>query len=114
MSVDNELKFHIDRSTFFQIGRVLQRGIGKKALGVVNLSVIDCHLEIESDWGGGHIPCKGEGEVAAVLKAKDFCSLITTRYRESNPTGEMVILFSPEFNSVSVDRAGVPAKFPTK
>lgn len=105
------LKFHLDRELFFKIGRALQRGIGKGMLGLVNLSIEDGHLLIDSDWGGGRIACRGHGSVSVQLRAKAFCSLITTRFREKSPTGEMEIVFTRGLKEVSIDRAGVKAKF---
>jgi len=114
MSSPPALTFHLDRELFFQIGRALQRGIGKKMLVNVSLSVSDGQLHIRSDWGGGQIPCRGRGEVAVELSAKAFCSLITTRFREKAPSGIMEITFDQEQREVSIDHAQVYAKFPKK
>jgi len=105
------MKYYFDRELFFHIGRALQRGIGKKALGVVFLSVSEGHLVIESDWGGGRIPCRGPGDIAVKLSSKAFCSLITTRYREKTPTGKMELAFDREQREVCIDRTRVHATY---
>jgi hypothetical protein len=111
MSDKSEFKVEVDRSAFFPIGRVLQRGIGKQLLGDVILSVSGEMLTIDSDWGGGEIACTGAKEVKALLSAKSFCQLIKSRWREKNPSGTMLIVFRPELNEVAIDRVGVRAKF---
>lgn len=107
----HDLTFTLDRTLFFQIGRALQRGVGKAQLGTVSLSVSDGHLVIESEWGGGRIPCAGAGKISAQVTAKAFCTLITSRYREKEPQGTMEIVFRPALKEIAIDRAGVKAKF---
>lgn len=101
----------LDRALFFQIGRALQRGLGKGKLGTVSLAAQDGTLTIDSAWGGGRIPCTPGLTVAATVSAKAFCSLITTRYREKEPAGNMKIEFRPGLKEVGIDRIGVKAKF---
>ncbi len=50
----------IDRALFFQIGRALQRGIGKRLLGEIELRVSGDKLTIHSQWGGGELVCSRE------------------------------------------------------
>lgn len=102
----------LDRALFFQIGRALQRSFPKSQLGKVKLSVGDGHLWIESDRGGGMIPCSAStADLCAELTARAFCTLISTRHREKSPSGEMLIKFNPELKEVAIDHAGVRAKF---
>lgn len=105
-----EYRYTLDRALFFQIGRALQRGIGKKMLGEISLSVRDGRLEIDSEWGGGQIPCRGAGEISANMNAKAFCTLITTRFREKSPSGEMLIIFNPGTKEISIDKGGARGK----
>jgi len=107
----NDLNFNVDRSDFFRVGRALQRGIGKTLLGTVKMEIRDGSLTISSQWGGAQMRCQGAGEVAVEIRAKAFCSLITTRYREPAPSGSMKLIFRPQTREVAIDRAGVKAKF---
>jgi hypothetical protein len=66
---------------------------------------------LSSRWGGGEIPCQGEGEVTATLKAKSYCALVTSRFREKAPSGPMKIVFRPALKEVAVAGVGVKAKF---
>jgi hypothetical protein len=45
------------------------------------------------------------------LKAKAFCTLVTSRFREKAPTGPMKLTFRPELKEVAVEGAGVKARF---
>lgn len=101
----------LDRGLFFQVGRALQRGFGKSMLGTVTLRLSGGVLWIGSECGGGSIACSGNARMIVEMSAKSFCQLITTRYREKSPSGEMTIKFDPDLGEVSIDRAGVKAKF---
>src|SRR5690606_5612276 len=102
---ERELGYTVESADFFSIGRVLQRGFGKASMGKVTLRVEESALTIESDCGGGQIPCIGDGSVSATLSAKAFCSLITTRFREKEPSGPMRLVFRPLLKEVAIDRA---------
>ncbi len=106
-----EMAFTVDRSEFFRIGRALQRGFGKDLLGIVEVAIRDETLTISSQWGGGRMHCKGTGKVSVEIRAKAFCSLITTRYREATPSGSMKLIFRRQMREVAIDRAGAKAKF---
>lgn len=101
----------LDRGLFFQVGRTLQRGYGKSMLGTVTLRLSGGVLWIGSECGGGSIACSGNARMIVEMSAKSFCQLVTTRYREKSPSGEMTIKFDPDLGEVSIDRAGVKAKF---
>ena len=101
----------LDRGLFFQVGRALQRSFEKSRLGKVTLRLSGGVLWIESQRGGGSIACSGNARLIAELSATAFSKLITTRYREKAPRGEMAIKFDPGLGEVSIDRAGVKAKF---
>ena len=101
----------LDRGLFFQVGRVLQRSFDKSRLGKVTLRLSGGVLWIESECGGGSIACSGNAKIIAELSATAFCRLITTRYREKSPRGEMTIRFNPSLGEISIDRAGVKANF---
>ncbi len=111
MSEPGTLAFTLESADFFSVGRVLQRAIGKSLLDDVTLEVKDGILTIDSRWGGSQIPCTGTGEIIATVKAKAFCALITTRFREKAPSGPMKLSFRPALKEVAVDGAGVKAKF---
>ena len=111
MTNPSDIAVELDRTSFFQIGRALQRGFGKSKLGTVSSTVQDGVLTIESGWGGGRIPCTPGHAVAATVSAKSFCSLVTTRYREEQPAGSMKIEFWPGFKEVGIDLIGVKAQF---
>lgn len=111
MSEPDTLVFTLESADFFSVGRALQRAIGKSLLGDVTLEVKDGILTITSSWGGSQIRCTGTGEVTATLKAKAFCTLITSRFREKAPTGPMRLTFRPGLKEVAVEAAGVKAKF---
>ncbi len=102
-----DVSIELDREPFFQIGRALQRGLGKGKLGCVTLSAKDGVLTIESDWGGSRIPCTKGPAVSATA----FCALITTRYREKQPSGVMTIVFRPKLKEIGIDLIGVKAHF---
>jgi hypothetical protein len=111
MKPTNETILHLDRTLFFQIGRVLQRGIGRALLGDVVLDARDGRLRIESEWGGGEIECAVAEPVRATVSAKAFCGLITTRCREKQPAGAMELVFRPTLREVAIDRVGFKARF---
>ena len=111
MSEPDTLIFTLESADFFSIGRALQRAIGKSLLDDVILQVGDGTLTISTRWGGGEIPCKGEGSVTATLKAKAYCTLVTSRFREKAPAGPMKIIFRTRLKEVAVEGAGVKAKF---
>lgn len=111
MTNSSDITVELDRALFFQIGRALQRGLGKGKLGAVRLSVQDGVLTVDSAWGGGRIPCTPGHTVAATVSAKAFCALITTRYREKQPAGSMKIEFRPGLKEVGIDLIGVKAQF---
>ena len=113
MSEALDQSIQLDSEPFFQIGRALQRGIGKGKLGTVTLSVEDGFLTISSDWGGGKLPCTVGSTISATLSAKSFCALITTRSREKQPAGTMKVTFRPSVKEVGIDRTGVKARFPS-
>jgi hypothetical protein len=110
--LSREQKFSVDRRELFSTGRALQRAIGRSLLGTVTLRVADGKLRICSAWGGAAMACIGEGHSAAELTARSFCALITSRYRESDPRGPMIIVFRPALGEVAIDSIGVKAKFP--
>ena len=101
----------LDRGLFFQVGRALQRGFGKSMLRTVTLRLSGGLLWIGSECGGSSIACSGNARIIVEMSAKAFCQLITTRYREKSASGEMTIKFDPSLGEVSIDRAGVKAKF---
>ena len=72
MSEPGTLVFTLESADFFSVGRALQRAIGKSLLGDVTLEVKDGVLTIDSRWGGSQVPCTGNGEVTATVKAKAF------------------------------------------
>jgi hypothetical protein len=111
MSEPDTLVFILESADFFSVGRVLQRAIGKSMLDDVTLEVENQVLTVTSRWGGSQMPCTGMGEITATLKAKAFCTLVTTRFREKAPTGPMKLTFRPALKEVAVDGAGVKAKF---
>ena len=111
MSEPTDVSIQLDREPFFQIGRALQRGIGKSKLGTVSLSAKDGLLTISSNWGGGRLPCTGGEGIKATVSAKSFCAMITTRSREKQPAGIMTITFRPTLEEIGIDRIGVKAQF---
>ena len=111
MNEPDNLVFTLESADFFSVGRVLQRAIGKSLLGEVTLEVENQVLTVTSQWGGSQIPCSGPGEITATVKAKAFCTLITSRFREKAPSGPMKLAFRPILKEVAVDGAGVKAKF---
>lgn len=111
MNEPDTLSFILESADFFSIGRALQRAIGKSLLDDVVLQIGDGILTISTRWGGGEIPCKGEGSVTVTLKAKAYCTLVTSRFREKAPSGPMKIIFRPTLKEVAVDGAGVKARF---
>ncbi len=106
-----DLTFIVEREQFFAVGRALQRGVGKTLLGTIQIEARETSLTISSVWGGSQMACEGVGEIRAEVTAKAFCSLITTRYRETAPSGSMKIVFRPNMREISIDRAGVKARF---
>lgn len=111
MNEPGALVFILESADFFSAGRVLQRAIGKSLLGEVTFEVENQVLTVTSNWGGSRIPCSGSGEIKATVKAKAFCTLVTSRFREKAPTGPMRLAFRPILKEVAVDGAGVKAKF---
>ena len=111
MSEPDEMLFTLERSSFFSVGRALQRGIGKSLLGHVMLKVRDGILTISSGWGGSQMPCAGSGEVSVTITARAFCSLVASHFREKVPSGRMKLVFRPKLREVAIDAAGVKAKF---
>jgi len=111
MSEPEPLRFQMARAEFFHIGRALQRGFGRDLLGEVLLEVSAGQLRIASQFGGSVIACEGDGSVSARITAKHFCTLVTTRCREKQPAGKMEIVFDPTLREISIDRAGVKARF---
>jgi len=111
MSEPDTLVFTLESADFFSVGRALQRAIGKSLLGDVSLEVENQILTINSRCSGSQIACTGCGEVTATLKAKAFCTLVTTRFREKAPTGSMKLTFRPTLNEVAIEAAGVKARF---
>jgi len=111
MSDPGSIVFTLESAEFFSVGRSLQRGIGKSLLAEVTLAVENNVLTVSSDWGGTQIPCEGTGTISARVRAKAFCSLITSRFREKAPTGRMKLVFRPELKEVAIDTAGVKARF---
>lgn len=111
MTESDNLIFTLESSDFFSIGRILQRAIGKDLLDDVTLEVRNGILVVTSRWGGGEIPCAGEGEIKARLNAKAYCALITSRFREKAPSGPMKIVFRPALKEVAVAGVGVKTKF---
>lgn len=111
MSDPDTLVFTIESADFFSIARALQRAIGKSLLGEVTIEVGQGFVSVSSRWGGGTIPCDGTGEITATLKAKAFCTLVTSRYREKAPSGDMKIIFRKRLKKVAVAGASVKAKF---
>ncbi len=87
MSESGTLVFILESADFFSVGRTLQRAIGKSLLDEVTLEVENQVLTVNSRWGGSQIPCTGTGEITATLKAKAFCTLITSRFRGKHPQG---------------------------
>ncbi len=111
MSEPGTLVFTLESTSLYSVGRTLQRAIGKSLLGDVTLEVEKQVLTVTSRWGGSQMPCTGNGEITATLKAKAFCTLVTTRFREKAPSGPMKLTFRPALKEVAVDGAGVKAKF---
>jgi len=74
----------------------------------------DGFLTVSSKWGGAQLPCTGAGNISAEISAKAYCALITTRYRETKPSGVMELVFRPQAREIAIDRAGVKAKFKVK
>jgi len=111
MNEPGNMEFTLESEDFFSVGRILQRAIGKSLLDDVTLCVRDGSLTVTSRWGGGAIPCTGEGHVTVTLKAKAYCTLITSRYREKALTAMMKIIFRPALKEVAVEGAGVKDKF---
>jgi|GEM_PF-2724020 len=111
MSEPDTLVFILESADFFSVGRALQRAIGKSLLGEVTLEVENQILTVNSRWGGSQMPCTGIGQITATLKAKAFCTLVTTRFREKAPGGPMKLTFRPDLKEVAVEDAGVKAKF---
>ncbi len=111
MSEPNTLVFILESADFFSVGRALQRAMGKSLLDDVTLEVENQVLTVNSRWGGSQIPRTGIGEITDTLKAKAFCTLVTSRFREKAPTGPMKLTFRPELKEVAVEGAGVKARF---
>ncbi|MFZ4777781.1 MAG: hypothetical protein ACOYM3_20625 [Terrimicrobiaceae bacterium] len=105
------LVFTVESAEFFSVGRALQRGFGKRAIGEVTLAVRNKVLSIDCDSGGGQMASEGEGEISAWLKASAFCTLITSRFREKAPVGPMKLVFRPGIREVAIAGAGVKARY---
>ena len=111
MNEPGTLVFTLESADFFSVGRAFQRAVGKDLLDDVTLEVENQVLTVTSRWGGSQIACTGTGKITAILKAKNFCTLITTRHREKAPAGPMKLTFRPALKEVAVDTAGVKARF---
>jgi hypothetical protein len=111
MTAASVFTFILDRTAFYSIGRALQKGFGKAELGGVTMTVKNGNLTIESEMGGGTVPCVGDGNVTAGLSAKSFCSAIAKRSREKAPAGRMLVIFRPESKLLDIDAAVVRARF---
>lgn len=103
--------FTVESAEFFSVGRALQRGFGKRAIGEVTFSVQNKILSIGSHCGGGQMACEGEGEISARVKGSAFCTLITSRFREKAPVGPMKLVFRPGIKEVAIAGAGVKARY---
>lgn len=101
----------VESAPFLGIGRMVQRGFGKRARGEVRLTVAEGQLTIEVNCGGGEIACEGDGEISAALIASSFCTLFTSRFREKAPSGPLEVLFLPGPGEVAVAGTRVRAKF---
>jgi hypothetical protein len=106
-----ELRFTVDRSEFFAVGRALQRGFGRRLLGVVTIEIHGAKLTINSARGGSTMSCVGHGDVCVQVTANAFCELITARFRERAPSGNMVLSFRSSLKEMATDDVGVRAKF---